>query len=244
MNFIIQENITLDVEHPISFGQDIPSNLTTTLTRNYCNQFINNRFYVKVLELVNYTDIFIQSNNSGLGSISCVVKFLCIVYSPNTLIFDLDISGSELNKNITVYKCTSSRYPRITFMTPSMEKYSGSIPMGNIVTTGINKASENIIIFDIVKQIGPILLPYDFTEELNNSKINSDFISKLKNNSFSKLFTSSLSNDSKGDFYAYERGVIYRASKSLNVYQNFTNISDREYCWDLFEKVIYNFIHF
>jgi len=246
MNFIIQENLTLDIEHPISFGQDIQSNLDALLTKNYCNKFINNRFYVKVLEIVDHTDIFIQSNNSGSGSITCIVKFLCIVYSPNTLVFDLDIAGSEMNKNVTVYKCTSSRYPRITFMTPSMEKYSGTIQMGNIVSIGINKASENIIIFDIVKQIGPVLLPFDFSEELSASKINNELLNNLNSNAFNKLFTSTLKSKSEnGEFYAYERGVIHKAPKGLSgVYQNLTNISDREYCWDLLEKIIYNFIHY
>jgi len=245
MNFIIQENVTLDVEHPISFGQDIPSNLDTLLTKNYCNKFIGKRFYVRVVEIVDYTDIFIQTNNSGSGSITCIVKFLCIVYAPNTLIFDLDITGSEMNKNVTVYKCTSNRYPRITFMTPSQEKYSGTIPMGNIISIGINKASENIIIFDIVKQIGPVLLPFDFSDELSKSKINNELLNNLNSGSFNKLFTSTLKKSDNGDFYAYERGVIYKASKGLSgIYQNLTNIADRESCWDLLEKIIYNFIHY
>lgn len=246
MNFIIQENITLDIEHPISFGQDITGNLTSLLTTNYCNKFIGNRFYVKVLEIVNHTDIFIQSNNSGYGSITCVVKFQCILYSQGTLIFDLNIIGSELNKNITVYKCTSNRYPRITFMAPSNEKYTDLILAGNIVSIGINKASENIIIFDIIKIVGPILLPYDFSEELSKSKINEEFIKKLESsNRFSKLFSSDIKANNEGEFYAYERGKIYKASKGLNpCHQNLTNIADREYCWDAFEKILYNFIHF
>lgn len=244
MNFIIQEHLTLDVEHPVIFGENIQDNLNALVYKHYCGKFINNRYYVKILEIISHSDIFIQSNNSGLGSITCIVKFLSIVYAQNTLIFDLKIVGSEVNKNINVYKCTSDRYPNITFMTPSMEKINDEIPLGNIVTIAINKASENIIIFDIIKKVHPIMLPFDFTEELSHSEINKEFLKKLGDKTFNDMFEDTAYTNGD-EFYAYIRGEIHKVSKIINPnFKNFTNISDRELCWDLFEKSIYNFIHF
>ena len=245
MNFIIQENLTLDVEHPISFCQDILSNLENLVTRNYCNKFINNRFYLKVLEIVGYTDVFIQCNNSGFGSITCVIKFQCLVYTQNTIIFDLDIIGTELNKNTTVYKCTSNRYPKITFMTIYNEKLNGTIPMGKIISIGINKASENIIIFDILNKITPILLPYDLSEELKNSEYNKILLSKLEKSShFNALFLEKSNIDNNSDTkFVYEKGVIYKGTTDT-FYQDLTNVSDKELCLELLDKVIYNLIQF
>lgn len=248
MNFIIEEKLTLDVEHPISFCQDIPSNLENLLTLNYCNKFINNRFYIKVMNIDGYTDVFIQSNNSGFGSITCVVKFLTILYVQHSIIFDLDVISTEVNKNITVHKCTSSRYPKITFMAPYTEKLNGTIPMGKILSIGINKASENIIIFDVIKYIEPILLPYDFTEELNSSAINQKFMELLNDKKFNKL-VSPLS-DLKIDYksggkpcFVYHHGKITSGTTDT-YYQNYTNISDRELCWKMLDSAIYNFIQF
>jgi hypothetical protein len=241
MNFIIQENLTLDIEHPINFCQDLQNNLETLIIRNYCNKFINNRFYVKVLEIVGNTDVFIQCNNSGMGSITCIVKFQCILYTQYAVLFDLDVISTEINKNITIHKCTSSRYPGITFMAPNTEKINNTIPMGKIMSIGINKASENIIIFDIINSIDPILLSYDFSEELKNSKINDELLSKLnKSSSFNKLFSDDIED---GNDFIYIKGTIRKGS-SKQLYQNLINISDKELCWTTLENLIYNFVNY
>lgn len=243
MNFIIQDTLTLDIEHPISFCQDIQSNLESLLTRNYCNKFINDRFYIKVLEIKSHSDVFIQSNNSGRGSISCKVEFLSILYTKHTIIYDLDVNGTELNKNITVHKCTSNRYPKITFMAPYPEKINGTIPMGKILSIGINKASENMIIFDVIKQIEPILLPYDFTEELGRSEINNKFIDILKSNKkFDSMVMPTVKPDNS-EYFVYQRGTISKGITEM-YHQNFINIADRELCWSMLEKTIYNFIQY
>lgn len=241
MNFIIQENLTLDIEHPISFCQDLQNNLEALIVHNYCNKFINNRFYVKVLEIVGNTDVFIQCNNSGMGSITCIVKFQCILYTQYAVLFDLDVISTEINKNITIHKCTSSRYPRITFMAPNNEKINNTIPIGKIMSIGINKASENIIIFDIINSIDPILLPYDFSEELKNSKINDELLLKLnKSSSFNKLFSDDIED---GNDFIYIKGTIRKGS-SKQLYQNLINISDKELCWNTLENLIYNFANY
>jgi len=244
MNFIIQEEITLDITNPIGFASNIPNNLFALITKNYCGNFINNRYYVEVKEILGYTDIFIQINNSGNGSITCVVKFLCIVYSPNTLVFNLKLQGSDIRKNVIVGKYSSSQYPKLDFVIPLTKEPEKVIKVANIVTFAINKMSTNLVQADFIETIYPIILPFDLTEELSSSTSNKAFVDLLnKDKEFDKIFYE-VATPKAGPFFVYEKGVIYESEMLPRFYQNLTNISDRELCLDTLEKIIYNFIQY
>lgn len=244
MNFITQEEITLDVQNPIGFCSDIEGNLIDLINRNYCGKFIGNRYYVQVKELIGHTDVFIQTNNSGFGSITCVVKFLCIIYSSNTLVFNLKLQGTDTVKNITIGKYKSERYPKLEFIIPSLSKLDDVVKVANVVIFSINKTSQNIMQADLVNMIYPIMLPFDLTRELEGSTSNKAFINLLKKDKeFDELFYENPEVKS-GEFYVYEKGLVYKSEMLPKYYQNLTNISDRELCFDTLEKIIYNFIQY
>lgn len=244
MNFIIQEEITLDVTNPIGFASNISNNLFALVRKNYCGNFIGNKYYVEVKEILGYTDIFIQINNSGYGSITCVVKFLCIIYSPNTLVFKLKLQGTDVRKNIIVGKYSSSQYPKLDFVIPLMNEPEQVIKVASIVTFAINKMSTNLVQADLIELVYPIMLPFDLTEELSSSKSNQAFIKLLdKDKEFAKMFHE-VDTPKPGPFFVYEKGVIYESEMLPRFYQNLTNISDRELCLDTLEKIIYNFIQY
>lgn len=243
MNFIIEEELTLDIENPAIFAQDINGNLSTIINKNFINKFISNKFYSKIIEIVSISEIFVQNNNSGCGSITAIVKFLCILYTPESLVFNLNINSVEVIQNNNLHKCSSDKYKYINFLVPSnTTKYTDVIKCGKIITLSISKSSQNIIIVEPVEKIYPILLPYDFTKELEKSKYNKHFIEKLMDDNFNNLFEDIKKNN--GDTFAYIKGEIIKTDNDIPSFKDLRNIKDKQHCYEMLENIIYNFINF
>jgi len=254
------ENLFFDIEIPSNFVLDIKNNLLNLINDDYIGHFKNNHFYLELIDILNYSDVVIQKNNTGKGSISVNVKFLIIEFAPESYLFNLKkIRGageenmllisninktdnsnelSTIKKNIIKNMVEQNKLNILIYNSNDQE----NIPIVKIKEIVTNKSSSDVCIVEKINSIGPIMLKFNLEEIINNN-YNKEFIRKLELDfDYNKMFDEVKKNE--GKFYLYEKGKIYEnvdVDNELLSY-DFRHIDNKDELILKMKYIIYNYI--